>query len=242
MSDEVAGLIKKEYAAGFYTDIESETLPPGLNETVIRFISAKKNEPEWLLEWRLKAYEAFLEMEEPEWAHLQYEKVDFQSVSYYSAPKSMADRPKSLDEVDPELLRTYEKLGIPLHEQAALAGVAMDVVCDSVSVVTPFREKLAEAGVIFCSISDAVKNHPELVKRYLGTVVPQKDNYYAALNSAVFSDGSFVYIPKGVRCPMELSTYFRINEQNTGQFERTLIIAEEGSHVSYLEGCTAPMR
>lgn len=242
MSDEVAGLIKKEYAAGFYTDIESETLPPGLNETVIRFISAKKNEPEWLLEWRLKAYEAFLEMEEPEWAHLQYEKVDFQSVSYYSAPKSMADRPKSLDEVDPELLRTYEKLGIPLHEQAALAGVAMDVVFDSVSVVTTFREKLAEAGVIFCSISDAVKNHPELVKRYLGTVVPQKDNYYAALNSAVFSDGSFVYIPKGVRCPMELSTYFRINEQNTGQFERTLIVAEEGSHVSYLEGCTAPMR
>lgn len=242
MSDEVAGLIKKEYAAGFYTDIESETLPPGLNETVIRFISAKKNEPEWLLEWRLKAYEAFLEMEEPEWAHLQYEKVDFQSISYYSAPKSMADRPKSLDEVDPELLRTYEKLGIPLHEQAALAGVAMDVVFDSVSVVTTFREKLAEAGVIFCSISDAVKNHPELVKRYLGTVVPQKDNYYAALNSAVFSDGSFVYIPKGVRCPMELSTYFRINEQNTGQFERTLIVAEEGSHVSYLEGCTAPMR
>ena len=242
MSDEVAGLIKKEYAAGFYTDIESETLPPGLNETVIRFISAKKNEPEWLLEWRLKAYEAFLEMEEPEWAHLQYEKVDFQSVSYYSAPKSMADRPKSLDEVDPELLRTYEKLGIPLHEQAALAGVAMDVVFDSVSVVTTFREKLAEAGVIFCSISDAVKNHPELVKRYLGTVVPQKDNYYAALNSAVFSDGSFVYIPKDVRCPMELSTYFRINEQNTGQFERTLIVAEEGSHVSYLEGCTAPMR
>jgi Fe-S cluster assembly protein SufB len=242
MSDEVAGLIKTEYAAGFYTDIESETLPPGLNEDVIRFISAKKGEPEWLLEWRLKAYEAFLEMKEPEWAHLRYEPIDFQSVSYYSAPKSMADRPQSLDEVDPELLRTYEKLGIPLHEQAALAGVAMDVVFDSVSVVTTFREKLAEAGVIFCSISEAVKNHPELVKRYLGTVVPQKDNYYAALNSAVFSDGSFVYIPKGVRCPMELSTYFRINEQNTGQFERTLIVAEEGSHVSYLEGCTAPMR
>lgn len=242
MSEQVEHLIKQEYAAGFITDIDSETLPPGLNPEVIRFISAKKNEPEWLLEWRLKAYDAWLEMTEPEWAHVKYDDIDFQSVSYYSAPKSMADKPKSLDEVDPELLRTYEKLGIPLHEQAALAGVAMDVVFDSVSVVTTFREKLLEAGVIFCSISEAVHKYPDLVKKYLGSVVPPKDNYYAALNCAVFSDGSFVYIPKGVRCPMELSTYFRINEQNTGQFERTLIIADEGSHVSYLEGCTAPMR
>ena len=242
MSEQVEHLIRKEYAAGFSTDIVSETLPPGLNEQVIRFISAKKNEPEWLLDWRLKAYEAWLEMTEPEWAHVKYEDIDFQAVSYYSAPKSMDEKPKSLDEVDPELLRTYEKLGIPLHEQAALAGVAMDVVFDSVSVVTTFREKLLEAGVIFCSISEAVHKYPDLVKKYIGSVVPQKDNYYAALNCAVFSDGSFVYIPKGVRCPMELSTYFRINEQNTGQFERTLIIADEGSHVSYLEGCTAPMR
>lgn len=242
MSEQVEHLIKKEYAAGFSTDIVSETLPPGLNEDVIRFISAKKNEPDWLLEWRLKAYHAWLEMDEPEWAHVKYDDIDFQAVSFYSAPKSMDDKPKSLDEVDPELLRTYEKLGIPLHEQAALAGVAMDVVFDSVSVVTTFREKLLEVGVIFCSISEAVHKYPELVKKYIGSVVPQKDNYYAALNCAVFSDGSFVYIPKGVRCPMELSTYFRINEQNTGQFERTLIIADEGSHVSYLEGCTAPMR
>ena len=242
MTQEVENLIKTEYAAGFHTDIESDTLPPGLNEDVIRFISARKDEPEWMLEWRLKAYHAWLEMEEPTWAHVKYPEVDFQSISYFSAPKSMADRPQSLDEVDPELLATYEKLGIPLHEQAALAGVAMDVVFDSVSVVTTFREKLAEAGVIFCPISEAVRLYPDLVRKYLGTVVPQKDNYYAALNSAVFSDGSFVYIPKGVRCPMELSTYFRINELNTGQFERTLIIADEGSHVSYLEGCTAPMR
>ena len=242
MSEQVEHLIKKEYAAGFTTQIDSETLPPGLNEDVIRFISARKKEPEWLLEWRLKAYRAWLEMTEPEWAHVKYDEIDFQAISYYSAPKSMKDRPKSLDEVDPELLRTYEKLGIPLHEQAALAGVAMDVVFDSVSVVTTFREKLAEAGVIFCSISEAVEKHPELIKQYIGSVVPQKDNYYAALNSAVFSDGSFVYIPKGVRCPMELSTYFRINEQNTGQFERTLIVADEGSYVSYLEGCTAPQR
>ncbi|HEX7762683.1 MAG TPA: Fe-S cluster assembly protein SufB, partial [Cellvibrio sp.] len=241
MSEQVEQLIKKEYAAGFHTAIDSETLPPGLNEDVIRFISAKKNEPEWLLEWRLKAYQSWLEMTEPEWAHVKYDDIDFQAVSYYSAPKSMDEKPKSLAEVDPELLRTYEKLGIPLHEQAALAGVAMDVVFDSVSVVTTFREKLLEVGVIFCSISEAVHKYPELVKKYIGSVVPQKDNYYAALNSAVFSDGSFVYIPKGVRCPMELSTYFRINEQNTGQFERTLIIADEGSHVSYLEGCTAPM-
>lgn len=242
MTQEVENLIKTEYAAGFHTDIESDTLPPGLSEDVIRFISARKEEPEWMLEWRLKAYRAWLEMEEPTWAHVKYPEIDFQDISYFSAPKSMADRPKSLDEVDPELLATYEKLGIPLHEQEALAGVAMDVVFDSVSVVTTFREKLSEAGVIFCPISEAIRLYPDLVKKYLGTVVPQKDNYYAALNSAVFSDGSFVYIPKGVRCPMELSTYFRINELNTGQFERTLIIADEGSHVSYLEGCTAPMR
>jgi Fe-S cluster assembly protein SufB len=242
MSEEVEQLIKKDYAAGFYTEIDSETLAPGLNDDVIRFISAKKKEPEWLLEWRLKAFHAWQEMTEPEWAQVKYEDIDFQALSYYSAPKSMQDKPKSLDEVDPKLLETYEKLGIPLHEQAALAGVAMDVVFDSVSVVTTFREKLSEAGVIFCSISEAVEKYPELVKKYLGSVVPQKDNYYAALNSAVFSDGSFVYIPKGVRCPMELSTYFRINERNTGQFERTLIVADEGSHVSYLEGCTAPQR
>lgn len=242
MTQEVENLIKTEYAAGFHTDIESDTLPPGLSEDVIRFISARKEEPEWMLEWRLKAYRAWCEMAEPTWAHVKYPEIDFQDISYFSAPKSMADRPKSLDEVDPELLRTYEKLGIPLHEQEQLAGVAMDVVFDSVSVVTTFREKLAEAGVIFCPISEAIRLYPDLVKQYLGTVVPQKDNYYAALNSAVFSDGSFVYIPKGVRCPMELSTYFRINELNTGQFERTLIVADEGSYVSYLEGCTAPMR
>ena len=242
MTEQVEHLIKREYAAGFHTAIDSETLPPGLNEEVVRFISARKNEPEWLLDWRLKAFRAWQEMEEPTWAHVHYPPIDFQAVSYYSAPKSMADKPKSLDEVDPELLKTYEKLGIPLHEQAVLAGVAMDVVFDSVSVVTTFREKLEEAGVLFCSISEAVQKYPELVKKYIGSVVPQKDNYYAALNSAVFSDGSFVYIPKGVRCPMELSTYFRINEQNTGQFERTLIVADEGSYVSYLEGCTAPMR
>ncbi|WP_347332292.1 Fe-S cluster assembly protein SufB [Marinimicrobium locisalis] len=239
---QVENVIKREYAAGFHTDIDTDTLPPGLNEDVVRFISAKKGEPEWMLEWRLQAFRAWEKMEEPSWAHVNYPKVDFQSLSYFSQPKSMEDRPKSLDEVDPELLRTYEKLGIPVHEQEMLAGVAVDMVFDSVSVVTTFREKLKEAGVIFCSISEAVHEYPELIKRYLGTVVPQKDNYYAALNSAVFSDGSFVYIPKGVRCPMELSTYFRINEQNTGQFERTLIVAEEGSHVSYLEGCTAPMR
>ena len=235
MTEEVESLIRKDYAAGFHSAIESETLPPGLNEDVIRFISAKKEEPEWLLEWRLKAFRAWQEMEEPTWAHVHYPEIDFQAVSYYSAPKSMDSKPKSLDEVDPELLATYEKLGIPLHEQEMLAGVA-------VSVVTTFREKLYEAGVIFCPISEAVHKYPELVQKYLGSVVPQKDNYYAALNSAVFSDGSFVYIPKGVRCPMELSTYFRINEMNTGQFERTLIVADEGSSVSYLEGCTAPMR
>lgn len=242
MSEQVESLIRKEYAAGFHSAIESDTLAPGLDEDTVRFISAQKQEPEWMLDWRLKAFRAWQEMAEPTWAHVHYPEIDFSSISYYSAPKSMKDRPKSLDEVDPELIATYEKLGIPLHEQAALAGVAVDVVFDSVSVVTTFREKLREVGVIFCPISDAIREHPELVKKYLGSVVPQKDNFYAALNSAVFSDGSFVYIPKGVRCPMELSTYFRINELNTGQFERTLIIADEGSYVSYLEGCTAPMR
>ncbi|GAB5498537.1 MAG: Fe-S cluster assembly protein SufB [Pseudohongiellaceae bacterium] len=234
--------ISREYAAGFHTTIETDTLPPGLNEDTVRFISARKNEPEWMLEWRLEAFRAWQKMTSPLWAHVDYPDIDFQSISYFSRPKSMEERPKSLDEVDPELLATYEKLGIPLHEQEMLAGVAVDVVFDSVSVTTTFREKLAEAGVLFCSISEAIQEYPDLVRKYLGTVVPRKDNYFAALNSAVFSDGSFVYIPKGVRCPMELSTYFRINEANTGQFERTLIVADEGSHVSYLEGCTAPMR
>ncbi|MDH7943480.1 Fe-S cluster assembly protein SufB [Pseudohongiella sp. SYSU M77423] len=242
MSEQVESLIRKDYAAGFHSAIESDTLPPGLNEDVIRHISAQKEEPQWMLDWRLKAFEAWKQMTEPTWAHVHYPQIDFQSISYYSSPKSMKNRPKSLDEVDPELLETYKKLGIPLHEQEALAGVAVDAVFDSVSVVTTFRKKLSEAGVIFCPISEAIREYPELVQKYLGSVVPQKDNYYAALNSAVFSDGSFVYIPKGVRCPMELSTYFRINELNTGQFERTLIVADEGSHVSYLEGCTAPMR
>ena len=235
-------LIKNEYKHGFVTDIESDTFAPGLNEETVRKISARKNEPEWMLEWRLKAYRAWSEMATPEWAHVKFPPIDFEDISYYSAPKSQENAPKSLDEVDPELLRTYEKLGIPLHERARLAGVAVDVVFDSVSVATTFKDQLAKAGVIFCPISEAIQEHPELVKKYLGTVVPQRDNFYAALNSAVFSDGSFVYIPKGVRCPLELSTYFRINEANTGQFERTLIIADEGSHVSYLEGCTAPMR
>ncbi len=242
MSEHVENLIHKDYAAGFHSTVESDTLAPGLDEDVVRFISGKKEEPQWMLDWRLKAFRAWREMTEPSWAHVHYPKIDFESISYYSAPKSMEDRPQSLDEVDPELLETYEKLGIPLHEQEALAGVAVDAVFDSVSVVTTFRSKLAEAGVIFCSISEAIREYPELVQKYLGSVVPQKDNFYAALNSAVFSDGSFVYIPKGTKCPMELSTYFRINELNTGQFERTLIIAEEGSEVSYLEGCTAPMR
>jgi Fe-S cluster assembly protein SufB len=234
--------VNQQYEAGFVTDVEQDTLPPGLNEDVVRFISEKKGEPEWLLEWRLKAYRHWLTLKEPTWANIKYDPIDYQSVSYYSAPKAKGSGPKSLDEVDPEILRTYEKLGIPLEEQKMLAGVAVDAVFDSVSVATTFKEKLAEAGVIFSSVSDAVKEHPELVKKYLGSVVPYTDNFFAALNSAVFSDGSFVYIPKGVRCPMELSTYFRINAQNTGQFERTLIVAEEGSHVSYLEGCTAPMR
>jgi Fe-S cluster assembly protein SufB len=240
--EQIEHAIRKEYAAGFTTDIESETLPPGLDEDTVRFISARKNEPEWLLEWRLEAYRSWREMAEPQWAHVNYPPVQFEEMSYFSSPKAMKDRPQSLDEVDPQLIETYNKLGIPLHEQAALAGVAVDAVFDSVSVTTTFREKLWEAGVIFCSISEAVKDYPDLVRKYLGSVVPRKDNFYAALNSAVYSDGSFVYIPKGVRCPMELSTYFRINEAKTGQFERTLIIADEGSHVSYLEGCTAPMR
>ena len=239
--EQVRGVAEQKYKYGFVTDIEAETAPKGLNEDIIRFISAKKNEPEWLLEWRLKAYRYWLEMPEPDWAKVNFPALDYQDAYYYSAPKTK-DRPKSLDEVDPELLATYEKLGIPLKEQEHLAGVAVDAVFDSVSVATTFKKKLEEAGVIFCPISEAVENHPDLVKRYLGSVVPYSDNKHATLNSAVFTDGSFVYIPKGVRCPMELSTYFRINAANTGQFERTLIIADEGSYVSYLEGCTAPMR
>ena len=239
---DVEDLVSRQYAAGFITEVESDTVPPGLDEGVIRIISAKKNEPEWLLEWRLKAYRQWLTMPMPKWAHVHYPPIDYQAISYYSAPKSKADGPKSLDEVDPKLLETYEKLGIPLREREILAGVAVDAVFDSVSVATTFREKLAEAGVIFGSFSEAVQNHPELVRQYLGSVVPVGDNFYAALNSAVFTDGSFCYIPKGVRCPMELSTYFRINAAKTGQFERTLIVADVGSHVSYLEGCTAPMR
>ena len=241
-SETLERLAGRDYEFGFTTDIEQETLPPGLDEDTVRFISAKKEEPEWLLEWRLQALEQWRKMVEPHWGNLAYKPIDYQSISYFAAPKSDEDRPKSLDEVDPELLATYEKLGIPLREQEVLAGVAVDAVFDSVSVATTFREKLGELGIVFCSFSEAVKEHPELVRKYLGSVVPRSDNYFAALNSAVFSDGSFVYIPKGVRCPMELSTYFRINAMNTGQFERTLIIAEEGSYVSYLEGCTAPMR
>jgi Fe-S cluster assembly protein SufB len=231
-----------DYKYGFVTDIETEYLDPGLSEDTVRFISAKKDEPEWMLEWRLKAFRRWQTMEEPNWPKVDYPKIDFQAISYFAAPKSKDDAPKSLDEVDPELLATYEKLGVPLHERAALAGVAVDAVFDSVSVATTFKEKLADAGVIFCPISEAIREHPELVQKYIGSVVPHSDNYYSALNSAVFSDGSFVYIPKGVKCPMELSTYFRINALNTGQFERTLIVADEGSYVSYLEGCTAPMR
>lgn len=239
--ESIEKIIGKEYKPGFVTDLEADTLPPGLSEEVIRAISAKKHEPEFMLEWRLSAYRHWLTMREPTWAHVRYEPVDYQSISYYSAPR-VKEAPKSLDEVDPKLLETYKKLGIPLYEQERLAGVAVDAVFDSVSVATTFKDKLAAAGVIFCSMSEAIQHHPDLVKQYLGTVVPASDNYFAALNSAVFSDGSFVFIPKGVRCPMELSTYFRINAAKTGQFERTLIIAEEGSHVSYLEGCTAPMR
>jgi Fe-S cluster assembly protein SufB len=245
-NDTLEELAGREYKYGFITDIESDTVPPGLNEDIVRVISAKKNEPEFMLEWRLKAYRHWAKLEktqaEPKWAMVHYPAIDYQSISYYSAPKNKGDAPKSLAEVDPELLDTYEKLGIPLREQERLAGVAVDAVFDSVSVATTFKGKLAEMGVIFCSFSEALQNHPDLVQKYLGSVVPYTDNFFAALNSAVFSDGSFCYIPKGVRCPMELSTYFRINAAETGQFERTLIIAEERASVSYLEGCTAPMR
>ncbi len=241
-TDNTEELIHQDYQHGFVTDIESDTVAPGLSEEVIAFISEKKEEPEWLLKWRLKAYRHWLTMTDPTWANLAIEPIDYQAISYYSAPKSKGSGPQSLDEVDPKLLETYEKLGIPLQEQMMLAGVAVDAVFDSVSVATTFKEKLAAAGVIFCPFSEAVQDHAEIVKKYLGSVVPAADNFFSALNSAVFTDGSFVYIPKGVRCPMELSTYFRINASNTGQFERTLIIADEASHVSYLEGCTAPMR
>ena len=240
--DTVNDLISSGYEHGFVTDIESDTVPPGLDEDTIRLISARKNEPDWMLESRLKAYRHWLTMVDPEWAHVQHPRIDFQAISYYSAPKKKGDGPKSLDEVDPQLLDAYNKLGIPLEEQKALAGVAVDAVFDSVSVATTFRKNLADAGVIFCAMSEAVREYPELVKQYLGSVVPYTDNYFACLNAAVFTDGTFVYIPEGVRCPMELSTYFRINEARTGQFERTLIVAEAGSYVSYLEGCTAPMR
>jgi len=240
-TETIEQLATREYKYGFFTDIESETLPPGLNEDVVRAISAKKQEPEWLLDFRLKSYRAWLTMKEPTWHNVHYDPIDYQSISYYSAPKKKPQL-ASMDEVDPELRTTFEKLGIPLEEQKLLAGVAVDAVFDSVSVATTFRSKLAELGIIFCSFSEAVQEHPELVRKYLGSVVPYTDNFFATLNSAVFSDGSFAYIPKGVRCPMELSTYFRINAASTGQFERTLIIAEDGAYVSYLEGCTAPMR
>ena len=241
-AEQVKELEVDKYKYGFVTDIEMETAPKGLNEDIIRFISAKKEEPDWLLEWRLKAYRHWLTMDEPDWAKVGYDKIDYQDLHYYAAPKNI-DRPKSLDEVDPELLKTYEKLGIPLKEQELLSGVvAVDAVFDSVSVATTYKAKLTEMGVIFCPISEAVREYPELVEKYIGSVVPYSDNYFATLNSAVFTDGSFVYIPKGLRCPMELSTYFRINAENTGQFERTLIIADEGAYVSYLEGCTAPQR
>ena len=243
MSDaQLDALVGRGYQHGFVTDIESESLPPGLDEDTVRAISRIKREPQFLTDWRLKAFRHWLTLREPQWAHVRPYSIDFQSLSYYSAPKAKTDGPKSLDEVDPKLLETYEKLGVPLHERARLAGVAVDAVFDSVSVATTFKDRLEKAGVIFCSFSDAVQKHPELIERYLGSVVPIGDNFYACLNSAVFSDGSFVYVPKGVRCPMELSTYFRINAAKTGQFERTLIIADSGSHVSYLEGCTAPMR
>lgn len=235
-------VVKKKYQYGFVTDIEMDMAPAGLNEEIIRFISAKKNEPDFMLQWRLRAYRHWITLKMPTWAHLKIDPIDYQALHYYAAPKLKKDAPKSLEEVDPKLLATYEKLGVPLHERAKLAGVAMDAVFDSVSVATTFKEKLQEAGVIFCSFSEAVQKHPDLVEKYLGSVVSYRDNFFATLNSAVFSDGSFVYVPKGMRCPMELSTYFRINTANVGQFERTLIIAEEGSFVSYLEGCTAPMR
>jgi len=235
-------LANQEYKYGFSVDLDIDSAPRGLNEDIIRLISAKKGEPEWMLERRLKAYHHWLKMEEPRWAHIHYDPIDYQDIVYYAAPKSQKDRSKSLEDVDPEILEMYNKLGIPLEEQEVLAGVAVDAVLDSVSVATTFKEKLSELGIIFCSISEAIREYPELVKKYLGSVVPVNDNFFAALNSAVFSDGSFVYVPKGVRCPMELSTYFRINTANTGQFERTLIIADEGAYVSYLEGCTAPIR
>jgi Fe-S cluster assembly protein SufB len=235
-------LISREYKHGFYTQLEADTIPRGLDEDTVRLISTKKNEPEFMLEWRLKAYRHWLTMQEPKWANIHYPPIDYQNIFYYSAPKSEKDGPRSLSEVDPELLRTYEKLGIPLKEQQMLAGVAVDAVFDSVSVATTFKEKLGELGIIFCSFSEAVQKHPDLVQQYLGTVVPYTDNFFASLNAAVFSDGTFCYIPPGVRCPMELSTYFRINAKNTGQFERTLIIADKDAYVSYLEGCTAPMR
>jgi len=241
-ADQLESLMGRGYQHGFVTDIESDTVPPGLDEDVVRLISRKKKEPAFLTEWRLKALRHWLTMPEPHWAHVKITPIDYQGISYYSAPKNKTDGPKSLDEVDPKLLETYEKLGVPLHERARLAGVAVDAVFDSVSVATTFKDRLKAAGVIFCPFSEAVQNHPELIKQYLGTVVPTSDNFFAALNSAVFTDGSFVYVPKGVRCPMELSTYFRINAAKTGQFERTLIIADAGSQVSYLEGCTAPMR
>src|SRR6201996_4968793 len=241
-TETIEGLVQQEYKYGFVTDVETESAPPGLNEDIIRLISNKKKEPEWLLEWRLKAFRHWQTMKEPTWQFVKYPPVNFQDITYYSAPKQNKNAPKSLDEVDPKLLETYEKLGIPLRERSRLAGVAVDAVFDSVSVGTTYRETLAKQGIIFCSMSEAVQEHPELVRKYLGMVVPYTDNYYAALNSAVFTDGSFCYIPKGVRCPMELSTYFRINAAKSGQFERTLIIADESSHVSYLEGCTAPMR
>jgi Fe-S cluster assembly protein SufB len=241
-TQDLDALTRSEYKAGFVTDIDSETLPPGLSEDVVRALSAKKGEPDWMTQWRLKAYRHWLTLKEPTWANVRYSPIDYQAISYYSAPRQNKNAPKSLDEVDPKLLETYEKLGVPLHERAKLAGVAVDAVFDSVSVATTFKAKLSEAGVIFCSFSEAVRDHPDLVRKHLGSVVPITDNFFATLNSAVFSDGSFVYVPKGVRCPMELSTYFRINASKTGQFERTLIVADEGAHVSYLEGCTAPMR
>ncbi len=241
MSVDIEQLAEQEYKYGFVTDIEQDIAPKGLNEDVIRMISEKKNDPQWLLDWRLKAYNHWLTMDVPKWPNITYPEIDFNDISYYAAPK-IKEKPKSLDDIDPELKETYDKLGIPLEEQKVLAGVAVDIVFDSVSLITTFKEKLAELGIIFCSISEAVQEHPDLVRKYMGYVVPTHDNFYAALNSAVFTDGSFVYIPKGVRCPMELSTYFRINAENTGQFERTLIIAEQGSYVSYLEGCTAPKR
>src|SRR6187401_104036 len=240
-TETIEQLANREYKYGFVTEVESETIPKGLNEDVVRLISQKKNEPEWLLEWRLKAFRLWLTMKEPTWQNVKYDPINYQDISYYSAPKKKQAL-NSLDEVDPEVKATFDKLGIPLEEQKIFAGVAVDAVFDSVSVATTFREKLASVGIIFCSFSEAVREHPELVRKYLGSVVPHTDNFFAALNSAVFSDGSFVYIPKGVRCPMELSTYFRINSEGTGQFERTLIVADEGSYVSYLEGCTAPKR